>query len=104
MYLVSFYAAILPTFLLWGMLSLFLTYWIDKYNILRRRSVLDSLSTELAIEMIEMLEYCIILYTLGNLAAMVYILEIIEYSLMSVLRSWPAYGVFLGILHAALPM
>lgn len=35
---------------------------------------------------------------------MVYLIETIEYTLMSVIRSWPAYGVYLGILHAALPM
>jgi len=78
MYLVSFYAPVLPSFLLWGMLSLFLTYWIDKYNLLRRRSVLDSMSTELSIEMTEMLEYCLILYALGNLAAMIYLIESVE--------------------------
>lgn len=72
MYLMAFYSPILPMGILWTLFGLIFKYLVDKYNILRRQSVKYSMSSELATEMTEMLEfvlviYCVIVYsnTLG---------------------------------------
>lgn len=100
-YLVAFYATILPISCFWGILSLVLTYWIDKYNLLRRRAVLSNLSSELAIEMTEMLEFVLIIFALGNYASMIFILE--EDKKTNYL-SLAILGILIGVVHAALPM
>lgn len=62
MYICAFYADVIPIALLLGLLSLLVTYWIDKYNLLRRRSVVCNMSSDLAHDMVDILEYCLILF------------------------------------------
>lgn len=62
MYLMAFYSPILPMGILWTLFGLILKYLVDKYNILRRQSVKYSMSSELATEMTEMLEFVLVIY------------------------------------------
>jgi hypothetical protein len=50
-----------------SIVSLSLYYWVDKYNVVHRRTIKESLSMEVTLEMIEMLEMCIIFYAVGNI-------------------------------------
>ena len=38
-YMASFYHTIMPICLIWAFLTLFLLYWIEKYNLLRRCTI-----------------------------------------------------------------
>lgn len=44
-----FYGGIIPIGIVLSLLTLILYYWIDKYNVLRRRTLKDSISKELSI-------------------------------------------------------
>lgn len=52
MFVSSFYSIILPSCVLWGILALFLQYFIDKYLLLRRRSSKFYLGKEIGCEMV----------------------------------------------------
>jgi hypothetical protein len=67
MWFTFFYAPCIPLGNLFSIISLIFYYHIDKYNILRRRTIKESLSKEVSIEMIEMLEFIVILYAVGNI-------------------------------------
>jgi uncharacterized membrane protein SpoIIM required for sporulation len=56
-----FFVSSIPIGLLFSMLGLSIYFWVDKYNVMKRRTVRENLSKDVTIEMIELLEYCIIL-------------------------------------------
>lgn len=99
MYLCAFYSPIIPLGMLWCLLAILLHFWVDKYNLLRRRVVKHNMSSDLSIEMTEMLEFVLIIYCLGNLIFWIFILG--DYNNLSY---WAVGGVFLGLIHAMLPM
>lgn len=66
MWFTFFYAPCIPLGNIFSILNLILYYYIDKYNVLRRRVIKESLGKEITFEMIEMLEYIIILFAIGN--------------------------------------
>jgi len=41
-------------------IGLIFYYWIDKYNLLRRRTIKENIGKKLTFEMIELLEYIIV--------------------------------------------
>ncbi|KRX03774.1 hypothetical protein PPERSA_04282 [Pseudocohnilembus persalinus] len=102
MFLVSFYASLVPMGLAWGLLNMILTYWIDKYNLLRRRSVKDNLSVELAVEMAEMLEYSFIFYTVGNLLTNISILKTEDFD--NLITYIGSLSFIIAVAHVILPM
>lgn len=65
MYTVAFYTSILPIVLAWTMVGLVMIYFLDKYNILRRRTIKFALGDELSKEMTEMIELILPIYTLA---------------------------------------
>lgn len=65
MYTVSFYTSILPIVLAWNIVGMSLTYMLDKYKILRSRTIKFALGDELSKEMTEMLEIIMPIYTLA---------------------------------------
>lgn len=73
LYTVSFYTPILPVVLLWAIIGLFLTYIIDKYNLLRRRTVKFALGNSLSVEMTEMVEFILPIFTLSNIFFFYYV-------------------------------
>lgn len=54
-----FYCTAIPIGPIISIFGLFLYYYIDKYNVLYRRTIKENVSKELSIEMIEMLELII---------------------------------------------
>jgi hypothetical protein len=63
---VSFlYAPLIPIVLPFSLVYIILTYYIEKYTIMRRSTVKDVLSKNISLEMIEHLEYIIIFYAIG---------------------------------------
>lgn len=48
-------------------------YWVNKYNILRRRTIHTQISVKLSDAMTEMLEYSLIIYGISNLVFFIYI-------------------------------
>lgn len=66
MWFTFFYGDIIPIGILFSIMGLTLYYFVDKYNVLRRRTIKESLSKHLSIEMIEMLELIVIFTGIGN--------------------------------------
>ncbi|CAD8115777.1 unnamed protein product [Paramecium sonneborni] len=66
MWFTFFYGDIIPVGILFSIMGLTLYYFVDKYNVLRRRTIKESLSKHLSIEMIEMLELIVIFTGIGN--------------------------------------
>lgn len=46
-----------------SLMGITIYYWVDKFNILRRRVVKENISMDLSIQMIENLEYTVIFFT-----------------------------------------
>jgi len=53
MYVVAFYAAIIPLGLVVTCIALLTHYWVEKYNIARRRTIKYNYSSVMSIQMIE---------------------------------------------------
>jgi hypothetical protein len=58
----AFYAPLVPLVLVWAGIYFVAIYWIDKFQMLRRRSRGKAVGSELLIEFMEFLEYPIILF------------------------------------------
>lgn len=65
MWFTFLYGGLIPLGYVISMLGLILYYYVDKYNVFRRRTIKESLSKELSIEMIEMIEFIIPVFGLG---------------------------------------
>jgi len=74
MLLVGFYAPALPSVLILASIGLILTYWADKYILLRRIGLPNSMDNDLTKLMVEYLEWTPFMYALGNLV-FIYTLE-----------------------------
>ncbi|KAL4483923.1 hypothetical protein ABPG72_013929 [Tetrahymena utriculariae] len=98
MFMVAFYSPIIPIGIVYSMVAILLIYWVDKFNILRRKTIKFSQSAELSIEMTEMIEYILPIYSLSNALFLIYIVGVDYVSVVS----WISLG--LGVIHAALPM
>lgn len=98
MYMVSFYSAILPTGVFYTLVYLFISYWFDKLNILQRRTIFHSQSSGLSVEMTEMLEICLPIYSISNLIFASFVLD--ENGVPAI----ELFSLIIGIVHAFLPM
>ena len=67
MWVTFLYAPMIPAVLPFSLVYIILTYYIEKYTIMRRSSVKSVLSKNISIEMIEYLDFIIIFYSIGNL-------------------------------------
>jgi len=67
MWVTFLYAPVIPIVLPLSLVYIILTYYIEKYTIMRRSSVKSVLSKNISIEMIEYLDFIIIFYSIGNL-------------------------------------
>ena len=54
-------------------------YYVDKYNVMRRRTIKESISYEVSVEMIEMLELTIIFFAVGNFTFSYHLFHKIEW-------------------------
>jgi len=42
-------------------------YWVDKYNVISRRTIKESLTMDVSVSMIENLELSIVFFAMGNI-------------------------------------
>ena len=71
-------------------------YYVDKYNVMRRRTIKESISYEVSVEMIEMLELTIIFFAVGNFTFSYHLFHKIE---------WQEYVIIIiGVIYSILPM
>ncbi len=63
MWFTCFYSQLIPIGGFLSMLGLSIYYWVDKYNLIRRRTVTETISIELTIRMIDMLDLSVIFFT-----------------------------------------
>ena len=66
MWFTFFYAFSLPFGIILSLVSLAIYYYVDKYNLLRRRTVKCRIGRKISVEMIELLEITIIIFALGQ--------------------------------------
>ena len=66
MWVTFLYAPLIPIVLPFSLVYIILTYYIEKYTIMRRSTVKDVLSRNISVEMTEYLEFIIIFYSIGN--------------------------------------
>jgi hypothetical protein len=60
MWFTFFYSSVIPTATIWSMVGLVIYYWADKYNLIFRRTIKESISMDLTLQMIESLELTIL--------------------------------------------
>lgn len=98
--MVSFYSTIIPIGIAWGIGTLLVQYWVDKYNLIRRRTIKYNMSKDLSREMTELLEYALIIYCVSILIFRYIITNDTSTSTTPLI----IIGIAIGILHAMLPM
>ncbi|CAD8059583.1 unnamed protein product [Paramecium sonneborni] len=96
MYVVAFYASVIPLALIITCVALVFHYWVEKYNIARRRTIKYNYSSQMSIEMIEQLELVLPIYCLTNLWW--------EYVFLESISVEAIIGICLGVGNAILPM
>ena len=62
MWFTFLYSPVIPIGSIVSLIGLILYYWIDKYNIINKFTVKESISLHLTMEMIEMLDLIIIFH------------------------------------------
>jgi len=67
MFLCAFYSSIIPIANLIGVFTLFLSYWVDKYQLLRRHKEPKMLGRKLMYEMMDFLDYLPLFFIAGNI-------------------------------------
>lgn len=67
MWFTFLFGSCLPIGILFSIVGLSCYYWVDKYNVMRRRSLKDSLAKEVSIEMIGLLELTVVFCGIGNM-------------------------------------
>lgn len=67
MWFTFLYGTAIPLGIFFSMFGLSIYYYIDKYNLLRRRTIKDNLGKDLSVEMIEFLELILIFEGIGSI-------------------------------------
>jgi len=65
MWLTFFYTPAIPIIPLFAIISLFIYYWVDKYNLIFRRTIKES-NKKLSLEMIDLIEFIFVLHCFGQ--------------------------------------
>jgi hypothetical protein len=68
MWFTFFYGDAIPIGIVINIVCLFLYYWVDKYNVLRRRTIKDTISSDLSNEMISWLGFILVLHGIGQMS------------------------------------
>ena len=61
------FGAVIPLGIIASIVGLSLYYWVDKYNVMRRRTVNESLALEVSIAMTGMLDLSLLFCGIGNM-------------------------------------
>ena len=93
-----FYAPLIPIGLLYTCIGLFLFFWIQKFFLVKRRSVNVNVSYKIVLEMIILLEMLLPLYCISNIIWEIFLIR------NAYISYYAICGVVIGIIHAFLPM
>lgn len=96
MWFTFLYGSAIPLGIVFSMFGLTIYYYIDKYNVLRRRTIKENLGKALSIEMIEMLELIILFNGFGSLT--------MSYNLFGEVHWQDIAILFASIVYCLLPM
>lgn len=96
MWFTFFYGDIIPVGIIFSIIGLSIYYYIDKFNVLRRRTIKESLSKHLSLEMIEMLELIIIFTGIGNV--------VVSSILFGEIKWQDTIIIVIGMVYLVLPM
>lgn len=96
MWFTFLYGNAIPIGIILSMVGLVCYYWVDKYNVMRRRTIKENLSKQVSIGMIELLEMTIIFCGIGNMT--------MSYQFFSCIRWQDIVVLIAGLIYAALPM
>jgi len=96
MWFTFLFGAIVPLGIFFSMFSLSLYYFIDKYNVLRRRTIKESLSLSVSIKMIDMLDLIIIFFAVGHFT--------VSYHLFKRISTASIILLAIGFIYALLPL
>lgn len=96
MWFTFFYGTCIPIGFFFSIITLILYYWVDKYNIIRRRTIKEVLSKDVSIEMIDNLEMIMALFPIGNFA--------FNYQLFGMVHNFDIYLIIISIVWMVLPM
>lgn len=66
MWFTFFYCSIVPGGTVCSLLGIVFYYWVDKYNVLFRRTITETISKDLTFSMIDLLEYIVIFHAVGD--------------------------------------
>lgn len=67
MYVTIFYSTVVPLGQIIGIVGLIFYYWVEKYIVLRRKTIKKTLSVHLSLEMTEYLEMIILIYSISSI-------------------------------------
>lgn len=114
MFTTAFYSPLLPIGLGYTVFGLLITYWIEKYKLLRERVVDFNLSEHLSSDMTEILELFLPIYCIANLIFEYMIVKTADmkpnsdinpiWDMMTTSSYYARLGIIIGIVHAILPM
>ncbi|CAD8188436.1 unnamed protein product [Paramecium octaurelia] len=96
MWLTFFFGTAIPLGVFSSLIGLSLFYLVDKYNLLRRRTVKENISQQLSWQMINMLEFVVLFNPLGNTAVSIFLNQ--KFDIYS------AIGVIIGLSFQFLPI
>ncbi|CAD8136214.1 unnamed protein product [Paramecium pentaurelia] len=96
MWFTFLYGTAIPLGTLFSAFGILIYYYVDYYNILRRRTVKESISIQLSTEMIEMLEYIIVWSAFGEM--------IMTYAFFKEISLIDVTLMVIAIIYASLPM
>ncbi|KAL4476129.1 hypothetical protein ABPG74_009862 [Tetrahymena malaccensis] len=68
MWFTFFFSPVIPIGTFFSLIGLILYYFTDKYNLIYRRTVKESISKSLSFEMMDLQEYSVLLHCFGNIA------------------------------------
>jgi len=97
----ALFTSIVPMAMLFSLISLFFSYWMDKVIMFKKRSRGVAYGPEFPMEFIEFLEYPMILFSLGNIYFM---WAIADFGDDPTNYALSIFGATIGILNALLPM
>jgi len=96
MWFTFLYGNAIPLGIILSMIGLVCYYWVDKYNVMRRRTIKENLSKQVSIGMIELLEMTIIFCGIGNMT--------MSYSFFGQIHWQDLLVILIGVIYAAIPM
>lgn len=96
MWFTFLYGTAIPLGIFFSIFGLIIYYFIDKYNLLRRRTIKENLGSALSNEMIEMLELIIFFKGFGDLT--------MSYNLFGQVNTQDLIVLIISVLYNILPM